>query len=183
MLAALRTRMLRIAQIAIVLLTCRVAFAQASEPEPEPEVYGLHILAADLVPVGILSTATVFPQGPYLEASVGAYLLGGPIVHTLHGEYKRAAASLGLRVGLPIAGLLVGDLVHQATNPGDPHPWNFDGPPSLWWVLGGVAGFVAAMTLDQRVLAGGYHARRASTVTPTANASRDGLAFGVVAAF
>jgi hypothetical protein len=38
-----------------------------------------------------------------LYAAVGAFVLGGPTVHLSHGHLGRAAASLGLRAGLPAA--------------------------------------------------------------------------------
>jgi hypothetical protein len=108
-------------------------------------------------------------------------------VHIAHRQYGRAAASLGVRVGMPIVGLLVGDGIQQLTSGGDPHPWQeWDGPPSPWWLLGLAGGFVGASIVDANVIAGGYRPkRRVDTVTwvPTARASQAGVALGVVGQF
>jgi len=39
------------------------------------------------------------------------YLLGAPMIHGIHGHGLRALGSLGIRLGLPTAGLLVGALI------------------------------------------------------------------------
>jgi hypothetical protein len=87
---------------------------------------------------------------------------------------------------LPIAGLLVGDAIQQLSSGGDPHPWQaWDGPPSPWWLLGTLGGFVAGSVIDARVLAGGYRPRPRPSVswTPTARASAHGVALGIAGSF
>ena len=42
------------------------------------------------------------------QLPVYGYLLGGPIIHGRHHGWGRAFASLGLRLGLPLAGLFFG---------------------------------------------------------------------------
>jgi hypothetical protein len=168
--------MLRCAVLASVLLTSPTAFAD----EPD-DGYGTHVLAADLVTTGALLAGMRWAPALYLAG--GSYLLGGPIVHVAHERYERAGFSLGLRIGLPVLGLLAGDLIHQAMNSGDPHVWEaFDGPPSPWWVLGASAGFVSAIVIDQRKVSGGY-TRRQTVIVPTATATTGGATFGVAAMF
>lgn len=174
--------MLRLALLALLLLPVRAAFADA-DGEDEPS-YGRQTAIADLVPLGIVSAGLVLPAKPCLEASLASYLIGGPIVHIAHRHYGRASASVGLRIGFPVLGLLLGDAIHQGLNPGDPHVWQaFDGPPSPWWVLGGIAGFVGGSVVDATVLAGGYEKKPQRTWTPTARATHDGVAVGIAGAF
>jgi hypothetical protein len=178
-----------------VLLTAHLAQAQPGATPPlEPVApvapteagYRNWIFAATVPPLLLASTGNVLRNAPILELTLGAYVLGGPIVHAAHGKLGRAGASLALRVGLPIAGLLVGDLISQIASGGDPHPWNkFDGPPSLWWVAGTSAGFIAAGWID------GWLARPrrpqrptpATSIAPTVTASADRVALGIAGAF
>ena len=182
--------MLRFALIAIIILQSRVALADAdSERDPEPQLgYGRFTLITDLGSLGLVTGAGVFPQRAewFLGAGLATYALGGPIVHCVHGQYARSAASLGVRVGMPIAGLLLGDGIQQLMSGGDPHPWEaWDGPPSPWWLLGTIGGFVGASMIDSKILAGGYYPKSRSAVTwaPTARASRSAIALGVVGEF
>lgn len=162
--------------LAILLLTGRTVFAQPIMDESPG--YEAEMTVANVTPALILASGYVFETAPVLEASLGAYLLGGPIVHTIHGNYGRAAASLGLRVGLPTLGLLAGMLVA-----GDPQPWNFDGPPSPWWIGGVSAGLIAAMVVDAKVLAKGHPRPATTSVAPTLSASPGGVSLGVAGAF
>jgi hypothetical protein len=98
-------------------LTCGLAgVARAEDAPSDPSVrdYHLQILATDV------GAAGAFIGGNALENKLGAtgdvvmvaggvtYALGGPVVHVAHGNYGRAAISLGLRVLLPIVGANVG---------------------------------------------------------------------------
>jgi hypothetical protein len=58
----------------------------------------------------LLTTAiTVEKSAPFtLPFGLPAYVLGGPIVHGAHGYWGRAAVSLVLRGGLPLAGAALG---------------------------------------------------------------------------
>lgn len=171
--------------LGIVLAMSAPVFADTETEQVPP--YGYQIAAVDVGALGLFGASAYIP-GVSFEWSAGLYLstytFGGPIVHAVHGEFDRAAASVGVRVAVPLLGLLAGDLLHQASNPGDPHVWDeFDGPPSPWWLLGGVAGFVAASVIDSTIIAGGYVRRRTTQWTPTATATRDGVALGAVRAF
>jgi hypothetical protein len=70
---------------------------EAAPKAPRTTWYGWQILLAD---IASLATATQVP----------AYglVLGGPAIHALHGQRKKAWQSFGLRLGLPFAGALVG---------------------------------------------------------------------------
>jgi hypothetical protein len=176
--------------LAIIVLNARVALADTdSGQDPEPQLgYGRYTLVADLGSLGIVASGALVPQHAewFLGAGLTTFALGGPIVHCAHGQYTRSVASLGVRIGLPLAGLLLGDGIQQLTSGGDPHPWEaWDGPPSPWWLLGTFGGFVAASVVDSTVLAGGYRPKPRAAVTwaPSARVGQGGLALGVVGAF
>jgi hypothetical protein len=102
--------------------------APLSQPLPPPvgqapsdnvgehsEWYGWQILTTDGVALTFLvlgAAASNSARGSSGElfalSSLGTYVAGGPIIHALHGNWGRSAASLGLRVGAPIVGGLVG---------------------------------------------------------------------------
>ena len=63
---------------------------------------GTSLLLVPLLGTRIASGETV------AYVAVGGYLLGAPVVHLAHGRPGMAAASLGLRVVMPLAGALVG---------------------------------------------------------------------------
>lgn len=77
-------------------------------PAPPPSVetrwYGWQILAIDVVSgVALAAGDGSAPQG----VGVGGLVLGGPVVHLIHGHGGRAAGSLALRLGAPFVGGLL----------------------------------------------------------------------------
>jgi hypothetical protein len=120
----------------------------------QPETYTLHILAADAVSVGILVTSAAidgassddtFANG-LAFAGLGGLALGGPIVHAVHGHWGRGAASLGLRVVLPLVGASIGAATADCQK-----DEFLCGLSEL--ALGYVIGEATAITLDAAVLA------------------------------
>ncbi len=83
-------------------------------------------------------------------AMIGLYLAGGPIIHFSHGQVGRGFLSLGLRVGLPYLGAIVGAAVGESNCQGVDDEW-FCGVGEL--LLGGALGAVAASVIDWTVLA------------------------------
>ncbi|MBK8997605.1 MAG: hypothetical protein IPM35_17895 [Myxococcales bacterium] len=74
------------------------------EPELERRGYGEQTLLVDG-----LSLVVIVASGGSLAAVGGlGYLLGPPIVHAAHGHAGKPFASLGLRVGMPIGGAVIG---------------------------------------------------------------------------
>src|SRR5262249_38024061 len=160
----------------IAILFVGVQLSHAEPTEDEDTGYGKHLIIPDAAAYGMLLTAAFLPPDRVLEASLATYALGGPIVHCVHARYGRAAASLGVRIALPMLGGMLGDGIQQLGKPGV-HPWNFDGPPSPWWIIGGVGGLIGASIVDGLWIAGGYHPKeKALTWTPTAHATAGGLA-------
>jgi hypothetical protein len=91
---------------------------RASQPETtvatHPAWYGWQLLAADAGVVGLASAGFMFPHengGAKVGAAVLMYLLDGPILHAAHGRGGGALRSVALRLGLPLAGALVGGTI------------------------------------------------------------------------
>jgi len=112
--------------------------------------------------------------GPFFLIAGSGYLFGGPIVHLVHGNPGRAAASLGLRVALPIA--FVG--VSAALD--DCHGRESCGLGSL--VIGVPLGMAAAIALDAAALARD-HEKRPLALVPTASLGRNSALVGVGGSF
>lgn len=118
--------------------------------------YGYQTLAIDgaAVGFGVLSgisdgrmSRTVFDI-----AGVGTYLLGGPFVHLAHGHIGKGLGSFGIRVGAPLACLLIATMLGAAAAP------NNDGGAKLGGAVTGVEygmlfGVVTASILDFAILA------------------------------
>src|SRR5580765_8446752 len=105
-------------RLAIVMLVLATTNVHADDTVEEP--YGKQTLVADLGALTIVSSATIWENRLPVELGLGAFMIGGPIVHLVHGKPVRAVASLGVRVAGPVIGLLAGDLLHQARNPRAP---------------------------------------------------------------
>lgn len=83
-------------------------------------------------------------RGGVLLAAVGSYLLVPPIIHLAHGRPGIAAASFGLRLGVPLGGALFG--VGASSGCGDGY-CRLAGA-----ALGFVVGVVAASAIDAGAL-------------------------------
>lgn len=123
-----------------------------SSPHPEPfrAWYGWQPMILDGVALGaIAAAASAAAAGADKDAmllvvlpAALVYDLGGPTVHWLHGRKRIAFASLGVRIGTPLLGVLVapmfagcgGDDVEDCSN------------RSRGW--GALAGFAVASALD-----------------------------------
>lgn len=136
-------------------------FARGESPprerSPVKVWYGLPILAIDVSAVAIAHVG-LFAKAPALiYIGGGAYLVGGPIVHIVHGSGLRALGSFGLRAALPTGLGLLGALVGYELFGGSNNN-NTDGyGPLVGLVLGGYAGgmsgIVAASSIDIAALA------------------------------
>jgi hypothetical protein len=79
--------------------------------------YRIQTVLADAAAVGLMVAATKAEDGDRLgTAGVFMYALGGPAVHLFNHHPGRAAASLALRVGLPMLGALLGGSIGQCTS-------------------------------------------------------------------
>jgi hypothetical protein len=82
--------------------------------EPLPW-YGWETLLIDAASISMLVVAAESDEGPVAVIGLGIYALGGPAIHFGHGEALNGIGSLGLRLGLPAIGGLIGAQVAQVS--------------------------------------------------------------------
>ena len=81
------------------------------------EWYGLPTLVIDVAALGVFVGGVLAADhhsdasGPLVLAGLGGYVVGGPIVHLTQHRVGMMFASLGLRVGAPLAGMGFGAIV------------------------------------------------------------------------
>jgi hypothetical protein len=129
--------------------------------------YGWQIATADLVGIAVALTTG--------SAQLGAavYLLDGAVIHSVHGRPGRAAASVLLRAGLPLAGAFI---LGVAIGPDEEVPVGF--------LLGFGIGLVTASVLDAGLIAGPVTVRRKPMAwTPRLSATHDRITLGIVGGF
>jgi len=115
------------------------------------------------------------PTGePLLWIAGGGYLLGAPIVHLAHGNPGRAVASLGLRVGLPVAFVGVGTVLEDCQGQ------DFCGLASV--LIGVPLGMATAIALDAAVLSRDT-VKRPFAIVPTATLGTRSATVGLSGAF
>lgn len=100
-----------------------VESAQGTPAETESRWYGWQTLAVAAPSITVTAIATAENSG-IAFAGLGAFVLGGPVVHASHGNFGRAGASLGMNVALP---LLFGALLPKpCTDTGEAGPGRKD---------------------------------------------------------
>ena len=90
---------------------CALALApsEARAGIDDGDWYGYQIAGVDLVGWGLLiGGATSAKSTDVPLVGLGMLVLGGPIVHTVHANFARGGISLGIRVGGPVLGAVVG---------------------------------------------------------------------------
>ena len=125
---------------------------RAAPPVVTTEWYGYQNLIVDGASLALGIGIGAEDAGAGVAVFSLGYTLGGPTVHWAHGHLERGFASLGLRVGAPIVTALLGGLVGLAASPGS----DSDGIEAGFVVggaIGGIAGYVIAVAVDDCVLA------------------------------
>src|SRR6185436_7990319 len=153
---------------AVAVLACARNAAAADEPAPaaaETSWYGWQTLLSDAGVIGLWSLAAAVDDAKYgsggarqsyevgstalVALGFATYGLGAPAIHLAHGREGTALRSLALRLGLPVAGALVGVMIGSGTcDPESEVPC-----PVVAGVVGGALGGVAAAIVDGAVLA------------------------------
>jgi hypothetical protein len=178
-------------------VTKKASAEPKTEAEPAMHWYGWQTLLVDAVGPATLLTARAavgpsFPStvGPaFWVAGASSYALGAPVVHAAHGQWGRAAGSLGLRIGLPLGGALMGYGIAQATlqggGGGDDHGGAQSTVLYLFTLGGGLVGAITAAFVDACALAYEPEARGSDkpVVAPTVSLVRGGGSVGVVGQF
>jgi hypothetical protein len=115
---------------------------------PKTRWYGWQTLITDGTSIAMLvGGAGTKEPGTWIALSGLTYALGGPIVHWAHGNGGKGAASLGLRLGLPVGLGFVGYGLGSAMSGGS----GYGG--AIMAGLGFVLGFPAAIAIDSAALA------------------------------
>jgi hypothetical protein len=177
-------RVLLAGALAALFTTAESARAE-NEPQRNDETvwYGWQPLVVDLASATELTFALGLKgTDEFAVFGLGGYILGGPIVHALHDRWTTAAASLGLRLGLPLA---AGGMALLIASPSHSRP-SCDGCDTGMAGFGAVAaagvaataGALAASAIDVAVLSREKVERRPSAVSFGVSPTRGG-AFGV----
>lgn len=181
---ALGLAMRRVASfLTAFLLLSAPALAHADDtltPQPAAvtEWYGWQSLIADGSSIGIMvgGNAARSPGAGYF--GIAGWYLASPVIHAVHGHGGKAAAALGLRLGLPVLGGLVGAAAQNDRS-------DEDVPAGL--VYGALLGVVAAMVIDDVVLANEDVVPEptpdAPTLGPTASVVHGGATVGLGGSF
>lgn len=88
--------------------------APAPRPRPPPERrwYGWQLITSDSLAVTVIPVLGLLADrndgAPAAGLTVASYLVAPAVIHIAHGRAGIAAASLGLRLGRPLAGFLLG---------------------------------------------------------------------------
>jgi hypothetical protein len=142
--------------------------------------YRLHLVGADTLAAGLLVSAALLEDGAADKVAfsgLAVYVLGGPTVHLAHGQWKRSLASLGMRVGFPLAGALPGLALYAGCDRSPPDPNFTDETNDVCPIvgaglaaLGAIAGGLTALIIDDSSL-GKVPLDDASTAAPATGGS------------
>ena len=127
-------------KLAILILPALLLGLGARTARADEEWYGWQILVADGLSTGLM-IAGARSEG-LTAVGLGGYFLAGPIIHGAHGDMPQAIADLGLRAGLPVAGLYLGNALDT----------NRDAEIPAGAILGLLGGGVTAMVIDYAAL-------------------------------
>lgn len=182
----------RIAAALAVVLSLSVTAAHADGPpgtapflaptsapvDHRTQWYGWQILAIDAALMAALVASLDERTDSVASLSLLGLIASGPIVHAANGKSDRILSSLGLRLGLPLAGLALGSAGCD------------DKDESLGEAYGcaaGMIGGIAIGTLVAEVIDISRSTRRVAVreapFTPVIRASRDATTFGLAGRF
>ena len=120
------------------------------------------------------------PATALLTTAIGAYLLGGPIVHAAHDHWGRAFGSLGLRLAMP---LLTGVIAYAFIAPTN-HDSGLSDASKAIFVGAILAGYAGAVAIDAGFLSYDNPApARGASVLPSFTPIKNGASVGVVGFF
>ncbi len=126
-----------------------------SRSKAEREWYGWQILLVDGASfVGLLAAEGQRATG-VADLTVATYFLGGSVVHWAHGSATKGFGSLGLRVGIPLGGAVLGAVIGTAAYGSSNVVCGFPlcSPAVAFGAVGLLLGVVAAPIVDVAVLA------------------------------
>ncbi len=148
--------------------------------------YGWQILISDAVSAAlVLGSAEAGIQEASDVATV-AFVLGGPVIHVLHGKTRTGLYSLGLKIGLPVGGALIGAAVGSARCRREEDAAFLCGLGDV--AVGLLVGYAVAEVIDVFILARKYHTRYPSqdesrVIVPVLRAQHGGASLGLAGRF
>jgi hypothetical protein len=175
------------AAIVLVLATARVwadppgltpTAATTTAAPVEDNSYRLQIGIANAA--GIAMIVATAGSDRALELSIATFIFASPAVHLFHDRPTRALASLGLHVGVPLLGILVGVGVGGGNRPADEDDL---GPAIIGGLIGAAAGAAIASIIDISVLAKNDAPSRVLPVIAPTPGGAGGMTFGLAGAF
>ncbi len=111
------------------------------------------MVVADAAGIGLMLAGAANNDIKLGFISWAGYALSGPIVHWANGEGARGMGSLGLRIGLPLAGALIGgSLPSRCDNCGGESLGLAPAVPGM--LVGAAVGALLASVIDIGFLAG-----------------------------
>jgi hypothetical protein len=141
-------------------------------------------LAGALIIAGALQKD---PYGAVVLVAFGAdvYALGAPIVHFANRQFGAGFKSLGVRLGLPLLGAMLGNQVgpKDAVKCGGDPSCSDSEDSTLGVLVGASVGVLAAVAIDARYFARKRVTSFAPAFAPTVGYSRAGLTVGLGGSF
>jgi hypothetical protein len=144
--------------------------APAANAASRSEWYGAPIIIADGVSTLVASVGGVATGGVLTLVGAGTFLLVPPIIHWARGNVAKGFGSLGLRVGMPSGGTLLGGLVGLVASGNCRGEFCGAAGLVLGGLIGGGLGIIGASVVDSAVLAhdsGGQDEPLPPTPSPT----------------
>lgn len=147
-----RNRSFAIAAFTSTVLASTSAAARADETPPpaqtRTETYRGSIAIADATAMGVAIGGIAGRYDGVWLLGLSSYIVAAPLIHGSNENPRGALASLGLRVALPVAGLIAGYQIGTDRCKSEPL-----GCEAVYFFLGGVAGAVSASIIDIAFLA------------------------------
>jgi hypothetical protein len=143
----------------------RPADAPVVQPATKREWYGWQVLLVDAGSILVMIGGAAAQSGA-VAGTGGLIYLGGPaVVHFAHGNVAKGFGSMGLRLGAPFAGALLGFGVGAASCSSDRTSCAAVGAG-----LGFLTGYLAGISIDAGLLA--YEDVKAETSAPAQSGAR-----------
>jgi hypothetical protein len=115
--------------------------------------YGAPIIIADGVSTLVATVGGVATGGVLTAVGAGTFILVPPIIHWARGNVAKGFGSLGLRVGMPAGGTLIGGIVGVVASGNCSGDFCAFAGLALGGLIGGGLGIIGASVVDSAVLA------------------------------
>lgn len=156
-------------------ITAKPAAHQPDRAPPVPAAppvmtrrwYGWQIILTDASAVALTVTGALSESDGLITVGVLTYLFGPPTVHFAHRNVGRGFGSLGLRLGAPFVGALLGVAIANCGENSD-----FCGMPEA--AVAVTATTLTAVVIDAAVLAYDVEKKPSLSWAPSVRVSRDG---------